>query len=260
MNDSVFMAEMDAFTYREKLKGNPIVFVPVGALEQHGSHMAMSVDACLSKAMAGATAEQVGGICAEPIIYGYKSQQRSGGGAHLSGTTSLDASTVISIVRDICRNLVEDGASKIVFMNGHYENYQFVFEGVDLALRELKTLGIVNTKVMLISYWDFVDEDTIEKLYPNGFPGWDYEHAGLMETSLMMLFHPNLVDMDRIDPKLYVDLPAREMNYDILPVIPEYTPPSGCLSHPVDSTREKGVILRDVAVANMTEVIKKEFC
>ena len=51
------MEEMDAFTYRDKLAGDAVVFIPVGALEQHGSHMAMCVDAALTKAMAGATAE-----------------------------------------------------------------------------------------------------------------------------------------------------------------------------------------------------------
>ncbi|MFR1168529.1 MAG: creatininase family protein [Adlercreutzia equolifaciens] len=51
------------------------------------------------------------------------------GGFHLSGTTSLAGSTLISLARDICYNLIEDGARKIVFMNGHYENYQFIFEG-----------------------------------------------------------------------------------------------------------------------------------
>ena len=38
MKNSVFMEEMDAFTYREKLAKDAVVFIPVGALEQHGSH------------------------------------------------------------------------------------------------------------------------------------------------------------------------------------------------------------------------------
>ena len=38
-------------------KDETIVLIPLGALEQHGSHMAMCVDAALTKAMAGATAE-----------------------------------------------------------------------------------------------------------------------------------------------------------------------------------------------------------
>ena len=34
MKPTVYMEEMDAFTYREKLKRDAVVFVPVGALEQ----------------------------------------------------------------------------------------------------------------------------------------------------------------------------------------------------------------------------------
>ena len=41
MKYSVYMEEMDAFTYRNKLRNNSVVIIPVGALEQHGSHMAM---------------------------------------------------------------------------------------------------------------------------------------------------------------------------------------------------------------------------
>ena len=87
MKPTVYMEEMDAFTYREKLAKDAVVFIPVGALEQHGSHMAMCVDAALTKAMAGATAEALvadtdgamEAVVAAPINYGYRSQQRSGG-------------------------------------------------------------------------------------------------------------------------------------------------------------------------------------
>lgn len=267
MKNSVYMEEMDAFTYRDKIAKGAVVFIPVGALEQHGSHMAMCVDAALTKDMAGATAEalvadtqgKVEGIVCAPINFGYRSQQRSGGGFHLSGTTSLAGNTLISLARDICYNLIEDGARYIVFMNGHYENYQFIFEGAQLALEKAKADGIEGVKVQLLSYWDFVDDATIEALYPDGFTGWDLEHAGVMETSLMLLFHPDLVDMDRVDADVYCDLPAQLPNYDVLPVVASYTPPSGCLSHPGASTREKGVILRDVAVQNMVSAIEHEF-
>ena len=239
MKNSVFMEEMDAFTYREKLAKDAVVFIPVGALEQHGSHMAMCVDAALTKAMAGATAEALTadtdgaleGIVCSAINFGYRSQQRSGGGFHLSGTTSLSGTTIISLARDICYSLIEDGARKIVFMNGHYENYQFIFEGAELALEKASAEGIKNVKIQLLSYWDFVDDATIQELYPDGFTGWDLEHAGVMETSLMLLFYPDLVDMDRIDPALYTGLPAELPNYDVLPIVADYTPPSGCLSH-----------------------------
>lgn len=267
MKDSVYMEEMDAFSFRDKMAGVNVVFIPVGALEQHGSHMAMCVDAALTKTMAGETARaleeatsgKVRGIVAAPINYGYRSQQRSGGGFHLTGTTSLRGTTLIALARDIAYSLIRQGARKIVLMNGHYENYQFAFEGMQLAIEDARAEGIDDVKVQLLSYWDFVDDATIEALYPDGFTGWDLEHAGVMETSLMLLFFPELVDMDRMDESLYTGLPAVLPNYDVLPIVPAYTPPSGCLSHPGESSIEKGVILRDVAVRNMTEAITHEF-
>ncbi|MEF9841034.1 MAG: creatininase [Raoultibacter sp.] len=256
MESTVYMEDLDAFTYRKKLtEENPIVFVPVGAFEQHGPHMPMCVDAALTKAMAGAVAEKIDGLVAAPIVYGYKSQQRSGGGFHLTGTTSMSGSTLISIVKDITCELAYHGVHKIVFMNGHFENYQFIFEGVDKALRELRGAGKEDVKVMLMSYWDFIDDETIERLYPEGFTGWDLEHAGVMETSLMLLFQPEKVHMD----KVVVEPPAVMPNYDILPINPDYTPASGCLSCAVTATREKGEILRDVSVKNMVEAVSHEF-
>ena len=220
MKPTVYMEEMDAFTYREKLAKDAVVFIPVGALEQHGSHMAMCVDAALTKAMAGATAE--------------------------------------ALVADT-DGLILHGARKIVLMNGHYENYQFIFEGAELALEKARENGIRDVKIQLLSYWDFVDDETIEALYPDGFTGWDLEHAGVMETSLMLLFHPDLVDLGKTDDPLYEGLPAELPNYDVLPIVPGYTPPSGCLSSPVESSREKGAILRNVAVKHMVEAVKHEF-
>ena len=211
MKPTAYMEEMDAFTYREKLAKDAVVFIPVGALEQHGSHMAMCVDAALTKAMAGATAEALvadtdgamEAVVAAPINYGYRSQQRSGGGFHLSGTTSLSGTTLIALAKDVVFGLILHGARKIVLMNGHYENYQFIFEGAELALEKARENGIRDVKIQLLSYWDFVDDETIEALYPDGFTGWDLVHdlaaAGLavLFGDVGQLLHDDLVDACR---------------------------------------------------------------
>ena len=75
----------------------------------------------------------------------------------------------------------------------------------------------------------------------------------------MLLFYPDLVDMGKVDDPLYEGLPAELPNYDVLPIVADYTPPSGCLSSPGASSREKGVVLRDVAVRNMVDAIRAEF-
>ena len=52
-------------------------------------------------------------------------------------------------------------------------------------------------KIVVLSYWDFVDKATIARLYPNGFTGWDLEHGGVLETSLMLTIDPSITFLVR---------------------------------------------------------------
>mgnify|MGYP000893456622 FL=1 len=250
------ITRMDAFTYRDLIKdGNVVMLIPVGAIEQHGAHMPLGVDALLSTKMAELTAEKMGGALVGPSIeFGYKSQQRSGGGAHIIGTFGFDADTMIGTVRTLVREFHRHGVHNLVFVNGHYENYQFIYEGVDLALRDLSGEPRI-PQVMMMSYWDFVTPQVIETLYPEGFPGWDVEHGGVMETSIMLEFFPDLVHLEKL-----IDHPAAELPlYDILPAVPQLTPASGCLSSGKASTPEKGRILTDSIVERMSAAIRGVF-
>jgi creatinine amidohydrolase len=252
---SVFMEDLDAFTYRERLaSGDRLVIVPVGAVEQHGPHLPLTTDALLARALSGHLAEAVGGLVAAPIAYGYKSQQRSGGGNHLGGTTSLDATTMIAIARSLTHEFARHGAERLVFVNGHFENYQFLYEGVELATAELTSRGAA-LEAMLLSYWDFVDEATIEEIYAGSFPGWEVEHGGVLETSLMLHLHPELVDLGRV-----MDLPPASLpRYDLLPVREELTPASGCLSSAAKASASAGSLLLERTTAALAEAVSSAF-
>lgn len=198
MNDSVVIGELTWPDYARRVMTGCPIFLPVGALEQHGHHMCMEVDVLLPSAICKAVAQNVDGLVLPALAYGYKSQQKSGGGNHFPGTTSLDGATLTHTVQDIIRELARHGARRLVMMNGHYENSMFIVEGIDLALRELRYGGVNDFKVVVLSYWDFVnDPAVIEKLYPDGFLGWDIEHGGVFETSLMLALHPDKVDLSR---------------------------------------------------------------
>lgn len=252
---SVQMSETDAHTFRTWLTaGSGVVMVPVGALEQHGPHLPMGTDAILSTSIATAVAQRTGGLVAQPLAYGYKSQQKSGGGNHLPGTTSVDAATLISLTRNLTSSLLRQNVRHIVFVNGHFENYQFLYEGIDLALEDLGIQAGDDRCVLLLSYWDFVADATLAEVYPEGFPGWDIEHGGVLETSLMLHLMPSLVNMGRA-----VDHPAAELpRFDRLPVVPARTPDTGCLSAPTGSDAAKGKLLFDQVVDSLTVDIKAE--
>lgn len=249
------LSTIDAHTYRDWIQaGGALVFVPVGASEQHGPHLPMGTDAILSVEVATAVAERVGGVVAQPIAYGYKSQQKSGGGDHLVGTTSLNAATLIGVVRDVVVSFLRQGVQHVVFVNGHYENYQFVYEGIDLATKELGLRHGDEACVLLLSYWDFVSSQTLETVYPDGFPGWEIEHGGVLETSLMLHLHPELVRMDRA-----VDHPPADLRrFDRFPVVPFRTPATGCLSAPTGATAANGKILFEDVTTTMGREIADE--
>lgn len=255
MNDRYLMYNMDAFSYSDRIKnGNKICILPVGAIEQHGPHMAVSVDIELSRSVSLGVAEKLDCVVAHPVTYAAKSQQRSGGGYHLTGTISLDGNTMMLYTKDIIKELAKHGFKNIILMNGHFENSSFLMEAADLALRDIEAVGRKDVRVIFLSYWDFVSEEVIKKIYPEGFFGWDIEHGGVMETSLMLYLHPSLVDMSRL-----IDIPPAQMPpYDVFPIIPERTPASGCLSSAKNATKEKGKILYEACIESIYADMKNE--
>ncbi|MGO1199697.1 MAG: creatininase family protein, partial [Dermabacteraceae bacterium] len=175
----VRLAHLDAHRFRDWMaRGGSTVIVPAGAFEQHGPHLPMGTDALLSATIAEAVAARMGAKVAEPFSYGYKSQQKSGGGDHLPGTISLDAAALIAQARCVIAGFLSQGVANVVVLNGHFENYQFLYEAADLALGDLRADGIGGgggsaPSVLLLSYWDYVSEGTLAEVYPDGFPGWD---------------------------------------------------------------------------------------
>lgn len=253
---TAFASELTWPDYDRAVKGGKTpILIPIGSMEQHGHHMPLHVDVLLPTEFARRAALAVDGLVAPPFTYGYKSHQKSGGGNHLPGTTSLDGATLVAALRDVIKEFARHGVRQICLVNGHFENSWFIVEGIDLALRELKWGGVTDMKIVVLSYWDFVTKPTIAQLYPNGFPGWDLEHGGVLETSLMLALHPHLVHLDRA-----LDVtPASFPPYDVYPVKPEWTPISGTLSSPKEASAEKGEILLDVCATGIIGALRAEF-
>ena len=252
---SPFAAELPWPDYAARVgNGSTPILIPIGSMEQHGHHLPMHVDVLLPTEFARRVALRIGGLVAPPFTYGYKSHQKSGGGNHLSGTTSLDGATLVAALRDVLKEFVRHGVRNLVLVNGHYENSWFIIEGIDLALRELRWDGVRDVKIVVLSYWDFADEATIARLYPEGFPGWAVEHGGVLETSLMLALHPQLVDLERA----VHHEPATFPPYDVYPVRPDWTPPSGTLSSPRQASREKGDILLEACTDGIVKALEQE--
>src|SRR5699024_3767113 len=221
---SVLMSELTWYEYKEKLQDS-VVLLPVGSTEQHGYHLPLVVDYFQINALSKLVAKEINEIVDPAIPYGYKSLPHSGGGQIFPGTTILNAETLILLVKDILKELFRHGAKKVIIMDGHYENGMFLSEAIDLALGES---GEKDIKVLKSVFVDMLDDHIIDQLFPNGFPGFELEHAALIETAMMAYLYPDLVQHDKIVPDIADNLPP----FEVFPQPQGIVPTSGVLSDP----------------------------
>ncbi|MNL52849.1 Creatinine amidohydrolase [compost metagenome] len=136
---------------------------------------------------------------------------------------------------------------------GHYENQWFVTEGIELAMRDIgPNAGL---EVMRLEHWEFVKSQTLDRIFPDGFPGIALEHAAVIETSMMLHYYPQLVFLDQIPDHGPAQFPV----YDMYPARTEWVPASGVLSSALDSSADKGRWLVDDVISGIAKAVRFEF-
>lgn len=163
-------------------KDRALVIIPTGAIEQHGHHLPVGVDAILGQAWLNAALEKVGTQAriwvAPPITYG-KSNEHTG----FPGTVHLSAKTLRRVLLAQARQLKQLGFRNLALLNTHGGNSSVLV----YTLRELQTeLGL---RAGMVSHGYRPPVTDQENEY--GF------HAGEWETSLMLAVTEGLVHMER---------------------------------------------------------------
>lgn len=253
--ESVLMAELSWPEFARRIGGGAPVFIPVGATEQHGRHLPLGVDAFIPSWICAEVAKDCRGMVAPAIAYGNRSQPRSGGGPAFPGTINITAMTFAWLLRDIITELYRHGARHIVIINGHYENVWPSIEGIELALDSIGRDPASGLKILRIDHWELVKPETLARIFPDGYPGIELEHASVIETSIMLKLRPELVALS----EALNDGPARLKPYDSFPGFVAEVPPSGVLSETRGSSAEKGEWLLADVVERVRRVVSEEF-
>lgn len=248
--DTKLMEDMTWEEVRDAAAAELPVVLSIGSTEQHGPHLPLSTDCIIPVGIALRAASDVPLIVAPPIRYGAKSRALSGGGETFPGTVSLRGHTLIETLRDVLLGLGKSGFRKICVQNWHYENAGFLWEACDLAVESNQGL-----KLLLLEdpFPSFTDAE-LAALYPEGFPGWDVEHASIAETSIMLSLRPDLVRVDRIVD----DQAARHPSWDVVPAPPEFIPRSGVLWHPSVASADLGERFLAATSERLAEAIRTE--
>jgi len=167
---------------------NFVAVLPIAAVEQHGPHLPVRVDAAINAGTVARCVELMEDdlpVLVLPMMPVGKSVE------HLEypGTLTFSYETLAKILFELGESVYRAGCRKIVFVNSHGGNPHVI----DIICRELRIkLGMlaVNTKVSAGA--DFSDLYSASEL-KHGI------HGGEDETSVMLHLHGELIDMQYAD-------------------------------------------------------------
>ena len=183
--------------------GTCVLLLPLGAVEPHGPHAALSTDTIISVALCERAARillndpEVIAVVAPPVGYGVTRYA-----AGFPGTIGIREETLEIVVGDICRSAIETGFRRIAVVNNHFEPEQV--SAIRRATDQLD--AVLGARV---AYLDLTRRRYAARLGDEFRSGSC--HAGRYETSLVLAERPEVVDaaaMTGLEP-LPVDMPRQ---------------------------------------------------
>lgn len=230
-------------TYRQLLESRPNVAVlPWGATEAHGWHLPHGTDVIEATAIAEAAVEQAVKQGAKAILlpaipFGNNAQQQD-----QVATIHFSTTTALAILRDVTASLVRQGIDRLVILNGHGGN-AFAPLVRDVMLETGATIIVVN-------FWQVAPEASQAAFNDPG------DHAGELETSLVLHLKGELVEMHRAGDGRRVPFSIEKVAQPGIWTPRPWSqshPDTGC-GDPRQATREKGEAFFQavsIAVADM---------
>ena len=218
--------------------GEPALAVlPVGAFEQHGSHLPLATDSLIAGALAAGLADKLGALLL-PALPVSCSQEHAG----FPGTVWLGAGTLAAVVGDIRASLAHSGVERLAIVNAH---------GGNLVLAHLAREANLEAPRVWLGPGRHIQEAAFAAAgIETGVH--DDMHAGEYETSVLLHRYPHLVRMEEAADEL------AERPLLAVKGLTAYSR-SGTVGRPTRATEEKGRKALEAMVAAMADEVKEVF-
>jgi creatinine amidohydrolase len=177
-----FWEDMTTADFAELDHERVVAVLPVGAIEQHGPHLPVSVDTAIVNGIVRRIIELLPDDL--PIMF-LPTMPIGKSDEHIAfpGTLTLSADTLIRLWTEIGESVARSGIRKLALLNSHGGQPQIM----DIVARDLRVR--LKMFVISVSYWAVG--------MPEGlFPPAEHMHGihgGSSETSLMLHLRPELV-------------------------------------------------------------------
>jgi creatinine amidohydrolase len=162
---------------------DPVVILPVAAIEQHGPHLPLSTDLDIGMGLLKNAFQYIGSDFPAWVL---PPQMIGSSAEHLSfpGTLSLNENLLGGVLSTLGRAVARCGVRRLLICNSHGGNRQ-VIDTAGLQLRRDSALLVVKSHYFLFPRPTGVD-------LPD--PEWRHGlHGGAVETAMMLHLRPDLV-------------------------------------------------------------------
>lgn len=183
----LFWANHTSLSLGEMAKRDPVAVLPIGATEQHGPHLPLSVDTDINRGLVQATA----GILAEgdlPVLF-LPTMPIGKSTEHLDfpGSLSFSTQTLIAMWMEIGECVVNSGIRRLVFFNSHGGQ----MAPMDIVARDLRVKHELLT--FSCNWFGLGLPEGLISTHENTYG----IHAGELETSMMLHLHGDKCRMDK---------------------------------------------------------------
>ena len=175
--------DLSTYELEAAISRDPVVILPLAAIEQHGPHLPLSTDLDIGLGLLDSAAATIGDdfavLILPPVGIGTSMEHTA-----FPGTLSLDPETALAMIQQIGAATARAGVRRLLFCNSHGGNSQ-VMDLAGLRLRRDFDLLVVKC-----SYFRFPLPDDIE------LPPGELRHGlhgGAIETSMMLHLAPGSV-------------------------------------------------------------------
>jgi creatinine amidohydrolase len=233
-----------------EISSSSILLLPIGAVEQHGPHLPLSVDHVIAHETATAVVDECGDeldVWQLPTISISKSSEH----AWSPGTLYFSPETLLAMLRDIGRSITPTGAERLVLLNGHGGNTTHL----GTALRELRLEFGLKTFLMHPALPPAYGGSSTESELGMGI------HGGLDETSVFMHLRPDQVQLEKaarrvpeaLDKNTHVKF-GGSVSFGWLS---NDFNPDGYIGDPTGATAERGKQLFERSIATLSEAMEE---
>ena len=174
-------ARLDSLTWPEAaawFRRDPRLLLPVGTCLQHGPHLPLGADTIVVERLARAVSEKTGILVAPTLAYGVSSDvERS-----YAGSATLERKTLHRVLNELVDSWERQGLEEIVLMTAHgYGPHIQAMAAVVADFVRVRAVDIhaIDLAAFLIG-------------------GSAAEHAGEMDTAILLHLAPELVREDRV--------------------------------------------------------------